>query len=120
MGRRLTSPRVNSLLAGHAPCMTDWPGQTAAATTVAAAFSQDRLRRTRQMTHILAIDQGTTSSRAILFDSDMKLVATAQEEFRQHYPDSGWVARHGYRRHRDHQPKGNHPCVGSQDRGAHL
>jgi len=43
------------------------------------------------MTHILAIDQGTTSSRAILFDSEMKLVATAQEEFRQHYPDSGWV-----------------------------
>ncbi|MRU15239.1 glycerol kinase GlpK [Roseovarius sp. A21] len=43
------------------------------------------------MTHILAIDQGTTSSRAILFDQDMKLVATAQEEFTQHYPDSGWV-----------------------------
>jgi glycerol kinase len=43
------------------------------------------------MTHILAIDQGTTSSRAILFDQDMKLVATAQEEFEQHYPDSGWV-----------------------------
>ncbi|WP_037373446.1 glycerol kinase GlpK [Sediminimonas qiaohouensis] len=42
-------------------------------------------------THILAIDQGTTSSRAILFDSKMKLVATAQEEFAQHYPDSGWV-----------------------------
>src|SRR6056297_1520343 len=91
MGRRLTSPRFNSLLAGHAPRMTDWPGQTAAATRVAAAFSQDRLRRTRQMTHILAIDQGTTSSRAILFDSEMRLVAAAQEEFRQHYPDSGWV-----------------------------
>ncbi len=43
------------------------------------------------MTHILAIDQGTTSSRAILFDRDMRLVATAQEEFRQHFPDSGWV-----------------------------
>ncbi|MFO7770448.1 MAG: glycerol kinase GlpK [Roseovarius gahaiensis] len=43
------------------------------------------------MTHILAIDQGTTSSRAILFDRDMRLVATAQEEFQQHYPDSGWV-----------------------------
>ena len=43
------------------------------------------------MTHILAIDQGTTSSRAILFDQNMKLVATAQEEFTQHYPDSGWV-----------------------------
>ena len=43
------------------------------------------------MTHILAIDQGTTSSRAILFDQNMKLVDTAQEEFTQHYPDSGWV-----------------------------
>lgn len=43
------------------------------------------------MTHILAIDQGTTSSRAILFDSAMRLVATAQEEFAQHFPQSGWV-----------------------------
>ena len=43
------------------------------------------------MTHILAIDQGTTSSRAILFDSSMKPVAMAQQEFAQHYPDSGWV-----------------------------
>lgn len=43
------------------------------------------------MTHILAIDQGTTSTRAILFDKDMQLVASAQEEFPQHYPNSGWV-----------------------------
>ncbi|MGR3590526.1 MAG: glycerol kinase GlpK [Limimaricola soesokkakensis] len=43
------------------------------------------------MTHILAIDQGTTSSRAILFDGQMKIVEMAQEEFPQHYPDSGWV-----------------------------
>ncbi|NVO24558.1 glycerol kinase GlpK [Donghicola mangrovi] len=43
------------------------------------------------MTYILAIDQGTTSSRAILFDSEMKLRATAQEEFPQHFPKSGWV-----------------------------
>ncbi len=43
------------------------------------------------MTFILAIDQGTTSSRAILFDADMKIAATAQEEFPQHFPDSGWV-----------------------------
>ena len=43
------------------------------------------------MTHILAIDQGTTSSRAILFDGEMKITATAQEEFAQHYPASGWV-----------------------------
>ena len=43
------------------------------------------------MTHILAIDQGTTSSRAILFDAGLKVRAIAQEEFPQHYPASGWV-----------------------------
>ena len=43
------------------------------------------------MTSILAIDQGTTSSRAIVFDGDMNVVATAQQEFPQHYPASGWV-----------------------------
>ena len=43
------------------------------------------------MTYILAIDQGTTSSRAILFDAAMKVKAVAQEEFPQHFPASGWV-----------------------------
>ncbi|MEZ5798119.1 MAG: glycerol kinase GlpK [Paracoccaceae bacterium] len=43
------------------------------------------------MTHILAIDQGTTSSRAILFDAALRPVASAQEEFAQHFPASGWV-----------------------------
>ena len=43
------------------------------------------------MTHILAIDQGTSSSRAILFDKAMRVTATAQEEFPQHFPQSGWV-----------------------------
>ncbi|MDN5568465.1 MAG: glycerol kinase, partial [Paracoccus sp. (in: a-proteobacteria)] len=43
------------------------------------------------MTHILAIDQGTTSSRAIVFDGKMAIVASAQEEFPQHFPKSGWV-----------------------------
>ncbi|MES2548147.1 MAG: glycerol kinase GlpK, partial [Pseudomonadota bacterium] len=43
------------------------------------------------MTHILAIDQGTTSSRAILFDERLRPVASAQEEFPQHYPRPGWV-----------------------------
>ncbi|OSP55311.1 glycerol kinase GlpK [Pseudoruegeria sp. SK021] len=43
------------------------------------------------MTYTLAIDQGTTSSRAILFDAKMKKVAIEQEEFAQHYPASGWV-----------------------------
>ncbi|WP_347312148.1 glycerol kinase GlpK [Defluviimonas sp. SAOS-178_SWC] len=43
------------------------------------------------MTYILAIDQGTTSSRAILFDAGLKVKAIAQEEFPQHFPASGWV-----------------------------
>ncbi|MCX7568143.1 glycerol kinase GlpK [Sulfitobacter sp. F26169L] len=42
-------------------------------------------------THILAIDQGTTSSRAVLFDGDMKVIATEAREFAQHFPRSGWV-----------------------------
>jgi len=43
------------------------------------------------MPHILAIDQGTTSSRAIVFDATLKVVAVAQQEFAQHFPASGWV-----------------------------
>ena len=42
-------------------------------------------------TLILSIDQGTTSSRAILFAKDGSSVFTAQREFTQHFPDSGWV-----------------------------
>ncbi len=41
--------------------------------------------------HILAIDQGTTSSRAIVFDSDGRPVATAQKELPQIFPKPGWV-----------------------------
>ncbi|ETN91630.1 Glycerol kinase [Gammaproteobacteria bacterium MOLA455] len=40
---------------------------------------------------ILAMDQGTTSSRAILFDQQYAIVAQSQQEFDQHFPDSGWV-----------------------------
>ena len=41
--------------------------------------------------HILAIDQGTTSSRAIIFNSSLEIIASAQEEFEQFFPQSGWV-----------------------------
>ncbi len=41
--------------------------------------------------HILAIDQGTTSTRCIVFGPDLGVVAVAQKEFRQHFPASGWV-----------------------------
>ena len=43
------------------------------------------------MTYILAIDQGTTSTRAIVYDDTMTSIASAQEEFPQHFPQSGWV-----------------------------
>jgi glycerol kinase len=41
--------------------------------------------------HIMAIDQGTTSTRTMIFGPDMAVVASAQREFRQHFPASGWV-----------------------------
>jgi len=43
------------------------------------------------MPHVLALDQGTTSSRAIVFDPSGAQVATAQKEFRQIFPQPGWV-----------------------------
>ena len=43
------------------------------------------------MAYILAIDQGTTSTRAIVFDGAMTSVFQAQQEFTQHFPKSGWV-----------------------------
>lgn len=43
------------------------------------------------MKYIIALDQGTTSSRAILFDENQKIVGVAQKEFRQIYPTEGWV-----------------------------
>jgi len=61
------------------------------------------------MTHILAIDQGTTSSRAIIFDDRMGIKAVAQEEFAQHFPRSGWV---------EHDPSDIWSSVASTCRGA--
>ena len=89
--------------------------------------------------HVLAIDQGTTSTRCIVFDQQARQVASAQREFTQHYPASGWVehdaediwrdTRHGTRcdrtirgrrtRHRrpgNHQPARDHGGVGSRQR----
>jgi glycerol kinase len=43
------------------------------------------------MRYVLALDQGTTSSRAIVFDEEGRAVASAQREFAQHYPQPGWV-----------------------------
>ena len=41
--------------------------------------------------YVIAIDQGTTSSRAIVFDDRFRIVSVGQREFTQHFPDSGWV-----------------------------
>ena len=41
--------------------------------------------------HIPATDQGTSSTRAIVFDDEARPVASAQAELRQHYPRPGWV-----------------------------
>ncbi|WP_336760275.1 glycerol kinase GlpK [Asaia sp. VD9] len=44
-----------------------------------------------QKTHILAIDQGTTSTRSIVFDNRARTLALSRREFKQHYPNPGWV-----------------------------
>ena len=41
--------------------------------------------------YVLALDEGTTSARAILFDRDARIIAMAQHEFAQYYPQPGWV-----------------------------
>ena len=43
------------------------------------------------MGYIIAIDQGTTSTRTIVFDSQFAIMGQGQEEFEQHFPKSGWV-----------------------------
>ncbi|MEN9375003.1 MAG: hypothetical protein RL710_160, partial [Pseudomonadota bacterium] len=43
------------------------------------------------MTYLLALDQGTSSSRSIVFDADGRTVAMAQQELPQIYPQPGWV-----------------------------
>jgi glycerol kinase len=58
------------------------------ATTTAVVFSHDRLKN---MPFVLALDQGTTSSRAILFNQAGGIAAVAQKEFTQIFPQPGWV-----------------------------
>lgn len=55
-------------------------------------FSSSEVERGMMMAgYVLALDQGTTSSRAILFDTKQNIVGVAQREFTQHYPREGWV-----------------------------
>ena len=88
--------------------------------------------------YVLALDQGTTSSRAILFDNEQNIIAVRQREFEQLYPQQGWVehdpmeiwssqygvmnevvAQSGVDAH-DYQPARNHDFVGKSDRPPHL
>ncbi len=46
---------------------------------------------TTKSQYILALDQGTTSSRAIIFDKKGQIVSSSQKDFKQHFPKSGWV-----------------------------
>jgi glycerol kinase len=48
------------------------------------------------MKYILALDQGTTSSRAIIFDHSSRVISIAQKEFGQFFPKSGWVEHNPY------------------------
>jgi glycerol kinase len=85
----------------------------------------------------LSIDQGTTSTRALIFDENRRVLASAQQEFAQHYPADGWsmmprisgatrwprpgragegrADRRGHCRHRHHQPARNGGAVGPRD-----
>jgi glycerol kinase len=67
-----------------------WPRLAAAAGSKLAALNR-RHAAPQPKNAILALDQGTTSSRAIVFDADGTIVASAQREFRQIYPQPGWV-----------------------------
>ncbi|SDE65555.1 glycerol kinase [Paracoccus isoporae] len=58
---------------------------------------------------ILAIDQGTTSSRGIVFSDDLEVQGSAQQEFEQHFPQSGWV---------EHDPKDIWTTTAATARGA--
>ncbi len=60
--------------------------------------------------YILALDQGTTSSRAILFDRDANIVQVAQKEFTQIYPEPGWV-EHSPNEIFDSQAQDLHECL---------
>src|SRR5436305_1850840 len=59
---------------------------------------------------VLAIDQGTTSTRAIVFDAGLRVAGVAQREFPQYYPRSGWV---------EHDPEDLWRTVVETSRAAH-
>jgi len=60
--------------------------------------------------YVISFDQGTTSTRAILFDTNGKIVAISQKELNQHYPNSGWVEHDPVEIYKD-QKKAFHEVV---------
>ena len=82
--------------------------------------------------YIMALDQGTTSSRCILFDKKGNMCSVAQKEYKQYYPKPGWVEHdpkeiwssqisvateamskiRGYSRYRNHESARDYDCVG--------
>ena len=49
------------------------------------------MKNVTEKNYVIALDQGTTSSRAIIFNRDTDIVSVAQREFTQIYPEPGWV-----------------------------
>src|SRR5690606_4843152 len=71
---------------------TDWRGPSIfTQQAVSGRVAGHERERAAMGSHILAIDQGTTSSRAMVFGKDMGVLGQGQKEFRQHFPQSGWV-----------------------------
>ena len=79
--------------------------------------------------YILSLDQGTTSSRAILFDENQNIVAVSQKEFTQIYPKEGWVehnpmeiwsSQYAVMMEVVAQPAGDHHRLGQGHRYPHL
>src|SRR5574340_115508 len=68
-----------------------WPPDRATWSGCRPGWRPTRYERRRPVTYLLALDQGTTSSRAIVFDADGSVCATAQREFRQIFPAPGRV-----------------------------
>ena len=58
---------------------------------LACSLFQYTLRVDFEMPYILALDEGTTSCRAVIFDEAGSVRRIAQQEFEQHYPQPGWV-----------------------------
>src|ERR1700730_14686627 len=80
-----------SLLSQGRRCILTNHSQSACLAATTTQHPGKQRQEKNIMSHVLAIDQGTTSSRAIVFRSDISIAATAQAEFPQHFPASGWV-----------------------------